>query len=144
MVIKSKNIFNLKIHKLKKYTNNMNMIYFIGILVGLLNGLFASGAGQILVFYLIFILKKDTHMSRALSVSLLSISSIFAIFGYSKLVDLKIDIIITLIFIAIVSGLIGTKLMKKIPADILNLFSGVLIVSLTIYKMISRRCLICI
>lgn len=120
------------------------MIYFIGILVGLLNGLFASGAGQILVFYLIFILKKDTHMSRALSVSLLSISSIFAIFGYSKLVDLKIDIIITLIFIAIVSGLIGTKLMKKIPADILNLISGVLIVSLTIYKMISRRCLICI
>lgn len=122
----------------------MNMIYFIGILVGLLNGLFASGAGQILVFYLIFILKKDTHMSRALSVSLLSISSIFAIFGYSKLVDLKIDIIITLIFIAIISGLIGTKLMKKIPADILNLISGVLIVSLTIYKMISRRCLICI
>lgn len=120
------------------------MIYFIGILVGLLNGLFASGAGQILVFYLIFILKKETHMSRALSVSLLSISSIFAIFGYSKLVDLKIDIIITLIFIAIISGLIGTKLMKKIPADILNLISGVLIVSLTIYKMISRRCLICI
>lgn len=120
------------------------MIYFIGILVGILNGLFASGAGQILVFYLIFILKKETHMSRALSVSLLSISSIFAIFGYSKLVDLKIDIIITLIFIAIISGLIGTKLMKKIPADILNLISGVLIVSLTIYKMISRRCLICI
>ena len=120
------------------------MIYFIGILVGLLNGLFASGECQILVFYLIFILKKDTHMSRALSVSLLSISSIFAIFGYSKLVDLKIDIIITLIFIAIISGLIGTKLMKKIPADILNLISGVLIVSLTIYKMISRRCLICI
>ena len=120
------------------------MIYFIGILVGLLNGLFASGAGQILVFYLIFILKKETHMSRALSVSLLSISSIFAIFGYSKLVDLKIDIIIKLIFIAIISGLIGTKLMKKIPADILNLISGVLIVSLTIYKMISRRCLICI
>ena len=30
------------------------MIYLIGILCGLLNGLFASGAGQVLVVYLIF------------------------------------------------------------------------------------------
>lgn len=120
------------------------MIYFIGILVGLLNGLFASGAGQVLVFYLIYILKKETHMSRTLSVSLLSISSIFAIWGYSKLIELKFNLIIMIIFIAILSGLIGTKVMKKIPSDILNLISGILIVSLTIYKVISRRCLICI
>lgn len=119
------------------------MIYFIGILVGLLNGLFASGAGQVLVFYLIFILKKETHISRALSVSLLSISSIFAIFGYLKMVELKFSIVISLIIIAIISGVIGTKLMKKIPENILNLISGILIISLTIYKFISWRCLIC-
>lgn len=119
------------------------MIYFIGILVGLLNGLFASGAGQVLVFYLIFILKKETHLSRALSVSLLSISSIFAIFGYLKLVKIEFSIAVTIGMIAIISGVIGTKLMKKIPANILNLISGVLIVSLTIYKFVSRRCMIC-
>ena len=97
------------------------MIYVIGFLIGTLNGLFASGAGQFLVFYLIFILKKETHIARALSVSILSISSIFAVFGYSNFV---------------ISGIIGAKLMKKIPANILNLISGILIVGLTIYKMI--------
>lgn len=113
------------------------MIYIIGLLVGILNGLFASGAGQVLVFYLIFILKKETHMARALSVAILSISSIFAIFGYSKVVDLQINNIVTLIIIAIISGFIGTNLMKKIPENILNLMSGILIVSLTIYKMVT-------
>lgn len=112
------------------------MIYIVGLFVGLLNGLFASGAGQILVFYLIFILKKETHLSRALSISILSISSIFAIFGYSKIIRFEIGKVILLIIIAIISGIIGSKLMKKIPANILNLISGILIVGLTIYKLI--------
>ena len=113
------------------------MLYLIGLFVGLLNGLFASGSGQVLVFYLIFILKKETHISRALSVAILSISSIFAIFGYSKLIDFEIKNVVILIIIATISGFIGTNLMKKIPSNILNLISGILIVGLTIYKMIT-------
>lgn len=111
------------------------MIVIVGILVGILNGMFASGAGQILVFYLIFIKKMDTHLTRALSVSILSISSIFAIFGYFTIVKFDLSKIFLLIIIAIISGIIGTKLMKKIPSDILNLVSGLLISGLTIYKM---------
>lgn len=113
------------------------MIYIIGLFVGLLNGLFASGAGQVLVFYLIFILKEETHKARSLSVAILSLSSIFAIFGYGKIVNFDLKIIVSFIIIAIITGFIGTKLMKKIPANILNLISGILIVSLTIYKMIN-------
>ncbi len=112
------------------------MIYVIGFLIGTLNGLFASGAGQFLVFYLIFILKKETHIARALSVSILSISSIFAVFGYSNFVQFNMMKVITVVIVAIISGIIGAKLMKKIPANILNLISGILIVGLTIYKMI--------
>lgn len=113
------------------------MIYFVGLIVGLLNGLFASGAGQVLVFYLIFILKKETHISRSLSVAILSVSSIFAIFGYSKLVDFDLKNICILIIIAIFAGFIGTNLMKKIPSHLLNLVSGILIVGLTIYRMVT-------
>ena len=111
------------------------IIYIVAILVGILNGLFASGAGQVLVFYLIFIKKMDTHLTRALSVSILSISSIFAIFGYKSMIKFDITKIILLIIIAVISGAIGSKLMKKIPSNILNLVSGLLISGLTIYKM---------
>ena len=110
------------------------MIYIIGFLVGILNGLFASGAGQVLVFYLIFIKKMETHMVRALSISILSISSIFAIFGYATMINFDWIKIFILIIVAIISGIIGSKIMKKIPSNILNLLSGILICGLTLYK----------
>lgn len=122
------------LHIKRKKTNNNNMIYFIGLLVGLLNGLFASGAGQILVVYLIFFRKEGTHTTRAVSVTVLSIASIFAIFGYGSIVKydwIKVGVIA---IIAAISGFIGSRLMKKIPANILNLSSGILIVVLTFYK----------
>lgn len=111
------------------------MIYLIGILCGLLNGLFASGAGQVLVVYLIFCMKKETHLVRAVSVAVLATSSIFAIIGYSSFVDFDIKKVIVLSVIAAISGFVGAKLMKKIPANILNITSGVLIILLTGYKM---------
>lgn len=111
------------------------MIYLIGILCGLLNGLFASGAGQVLVVYLIFCMKKETHLVRAVSVVVLATSSIFAIIGYSSFVDFDIKKVIVLSVIAAISGFVGAKLMKKIPANVLNITSGVLIILLTGYKM---------
>ncbi len=111
------------------------MIYLIGILCGLLNGLFASGAGQVLVVYLISCMKKETHLVRAVSVAVLATSSIFAIIGYSSFVDFDIKKVIVLSVIAAISGFVGAKLMKKIPANVLNIISGVLIILLTGYKM---------
>ena len=111
------------------------MIYLIGILCGLLNGLFASGAGQVLVVYLIFCMKKETHLVRAVSVAVLATSSIFAIIGYSSFVDFDIKKVIVLSVIAAISGFVGAKLMKRIPANVLNITSGVLIILLTGYKM---------
>ena len=114
------------------------MIYLVGLFVGFLNGLFASGAGQILVFYLIFIKKFDTHLMRAVSVAVLSTSSIISVFGYSSFVDYDIIKIIVLSIIAAITGYLGSKLMKKIPSNILNLISGFLLVGLTIYKFLSK------
>ncbi len=114
------------------------MIYFIGLIVGILNGLFASGAGQVLVFYLVFIIGKETHKSRALSVAILSIASIFAVYGYSKIINFDFKIVILLVIISIFSGIIGSKIMKKIPSNYLNLISGILILVLTIYKFVTK------
>ena len=65
----------------------------------------------------------------------LPISSIFAIIGYSSFVDFDIKKVIVLSVIAAISGFVGAKLMKKIPANVLNITSGVLIILLTGYKM---------
>lgn len=113
------------------------MMYAIGLFVGLLNGLFASGAGQILVFYFVFIKKYETHQMRAVSVAILSISSIFALIGYHTFVSFDWVKVGVLAVIAAITGWLGAKLMKKIPSPILNLISGILITGLTIYKLIA-------
>ena len=114
------------------------MIYFVSFIVGILNGIFASGAGQVLVFFLIFIMKIETHKVRALSIAVLSVSSVFAIFGYKEYIDLNVIKITRIILITGITGIIGTKLMKKIPSEILNLISGILVVGLTLYKFIVK------
>ncbi len=112
------------------------MIYFVGLLCGFLNGLFASGAGQVLIFYLVFLKKYDTHKMRALSVAILSVASIISIFFYSSFVSFDITKIIVLAVISAIGGFLGAKIMKKIDSNILNLISGILIISLTLYKII--------
>ena len=114
------------------------MIYFVSFIVGILNGIFASGAGQVLVFFLIFIMKIETHKVRALSIAVLSVSSVFAIFGYKEYIDFNFIKIISIIIITGITGIIGTKIMKKIPSEILNLISGILVVVLTLYTLILK------
>ena len=112
------------------------MIYFIGLLSGFLNGLFASGAGQILIFYLVFIKKQDTHKMRAVSVVILSLASIVSILFYSNFVNFEIKKILEIIITSAIGGYIGAKLMKKINSNVLNLISGILIILLTGYKIL--------
>ncbi len=107
--------------------------------MGVLNCMFAAGSGQVLVFYLIYFLKLETHKVRALSVAVLSVSSMFAIFGYRNVINFDYKIITPLIVIACISGIIGTKVMKKIPANVLNLISGILLVILTVFKFFQER-----
>ena len=116
--------------------NIKDMIYFVGIISGLINGIFASGAGQILVLYLIFIKKLDTYKARATSVLCISIVTIFSIYRYIKLADFKIFEIIIVAAIGIIFGRFGTRLMTKIKPDILNLISGIIITFFSAYNLI--------
>ena len=112
------------------------MIYFGSFFAGIINGMFASGAGQILVFMLIFILKQDTYRSRKLSLFVIGITSILTLLRYIKMVDVNLKEIIIVIITGIIFGTIGTKTMKKINPNILNMISGLLIVGLSLYKIL--------
>ena len=115
------------------------MIYFGSFFAGLINGLFASGAGQILVFLLIFILKQDTYKSRKTSVFLIGITSILTLIRYLKVIDVELNSVLIVGITGIVFGVAGTKLMKKLDANTLNIFSGILIAGLSLYKLIGSE-----
>lgn len=112
------------------------MLYFGSFFAGVINGLFASGAGQIVVFVLIYFLNVKTHNARATSVFVISIVTIFTLIRYLFSIKLKLVEVIIVAICGLIFGVVGSKIMKKIPADYLNLISGIVISGFAIYSLI--------
>lgn len=107
----------------------------IFILVGIINGLFSSAAGQILIFYWVYILKKDTKKCRQMSLMIMPIISIPTFVYYLLNIEINAIQIIILIIISLFGGYIGNKIMKKMNGNILNLISGIFLVIITSYSL---------
>ena len=112
------------------------MIYVGSLLSGVINGLFASGAGQIIVFLFIYFLKIETHTARATSVFLMGLVTIVTLIRYLSFVKLEITHGIIVVGSGLIFGVLGSKLMKKLQPDYLNLISGIVIAGFAIYNII--------
>ena len=114
------------------------MIYVVSLFAGIINGLFASGAGQIMVFLFIYCLKIDTHVARATSVFLMGVVTIFTITRYLGFVKLDVGHVIIVTIAGLIFGVIGSKIMKKLQSDYLNLISGVIVAGFAIYNLMGK------
>lgn len=114
------------------------MIYFFSLISGYINGIFASGAGQILVFCLIYILNIETHEARATSVFVIGIITTYTLVKYLQVIDIKILDVIIVSVIGAAFGFLGAKLFKKIPSKYLNIISGVILVIFSIISLIKK------
>jgi len=112
------------------------MIYVGSLLSGIINGLFASGAGQIIVFLFIYFLKIETHTARATSVFLMGLVTIVTIIRYLTFVQLELIHVIIVIIFGFIFGIVGSKIMKKLQPDYLNLISGVIVAGFAIYNLL--------
>ena len=100
----------------------------IGILAGIVSGLFSTGGGMILVPAFIYLLKIDDIKARGTSVfcilPMVLASSIFYYKG--NYIDWKIAVLCAIG--GAIGGYIGAKLLKKLPEKILKItFTGFLI-----------------
>lgn len=111
------------------------MIYVGSLLSGVINGLFASGAGQIIVFLFIYFLKIETHTARATSVFLMGIVTIVTIIRYLMFITINIKEAIIVAVCGLLFGIIGSKIMKRLQPDYLNLISGMVIAGFAIYNL---------
>ena len=103
-------------------------IIVVGILTGLLCGLFASGGGLILVPSFVYIFKQSEKKARAMSVFCILPMVLTSLFFYNKAeyIDWKLGIICGIG--GIIGGVIGANLMKKMNDKYLILiFIGFLI-----------------
>ena len=108
------------------------MIYFVGILAGLISGFFGAGGGLILVPALVRILKVDEYVARGTTlISILSMVITSGIFYY-KNNYFDFQIIIYSVIGGIVGGFLGAKLMKKIPKFYLSLIFDIFLIGVSL------------
>lgn len=105
------------------------------IFIGIVNGIFSSGAGQILLFYLLYIKKMDSKEARNICLQTMPIISIPSCLIYLSKIEIDKIKIYILVGISIVFGIAGNIFMKKLNSNILNLISGIILTILTIINL---------
>ncbi len=107
----------------------------IGIVAGIISGLFSTGGGMILVPAFNYLLKMDSVESRATSIfCILPMVLTSGIFYYENhYIDWKISIFCAIG--GIIGGFFGTKILNKMPEWILKLSFGFFILYIAV-KMI--------
>ena len=111
------------------------MKYIFFILIGLINGLFTSGAGQLLIFYLVYVLKKDTKKSREFSLIIMPLISIPTFIYFFSKSDINLITCLIFVVISLIFGYLGNVVMKKMNNNILNLISGLFLFILSFYSL---------
>lgn len=91
------------------------MIYIIGLVGGVIGGLFGSGSGMIILPGIITFLKEDEYKARGTTLLIVLAITITSSFFYYKnnYIDWQSAILTSLG--GIIGGFLGAKIMKKIP-----------------------------
>lgn len=108
----------------------------IGILAGLISGLFSTGGGMILVPAFIHLLKLEDKKARGTSIfCILPMVIISGIFYYKgDFIDWKIAILCAIG--GAIGGYIGAKLLKKLPDRILKIAFTIFLIYVS-YRMLT-------
>lgn len=111
-------------------------IAIIGIIAGIVSGLFATGGGLILVPALIYILKIDERKARGTTICcILPMVITSSIFYYKdSFFDLNIGILCAIG--GVIGGIIGTKLLKNLPIKYIRILFTIFLFYVSIKMLI--------
>ena len=100
----------------------------LGIFTGIINGLFGSGGGMILVVGLEKILKIDAHKAHASSIAIILPISLVSVFVYMRYLNIDYIPVILISTGGMIGGFIGAKFLNKISTRKLKILFGVFMI----------------
>jgi len=100
----------------------------LGMLTGLINGLFGSGGGTIIVPTMVFLLGIDDYKAHATAIAVILPLSIISTIIYTKYNVINYPIAFKIAVGGVIGSFFGAKLLNKIPINILRKVFGGLII----------------
>lgn len=109
----------------------------IGILAGIITGLFSTGGGLILVPAFMYLLKEKSKKARGTSVFCILFMAIASSFFYGKghYIDWNISILCAIG--GAIGGYIGAKLLKKLPERYLKIAFTIFLIYVSVKMIVS-------
>lgn len=92
----------------------------VGICAGVLNGLFGSGGGLLLVPFFTDFLKLEQRQAFATSVFVILILCVASVIAYSQKLSIEFNYILPYLLGGIVGGIVGATVLKKLPVNIIR------------------------
>ena len=118
--------------KIDNKNKTLNIFKFIGIgfLSGMINGFFGAGGGLLLVPMITFVAKDDTKKAHATTLACVMFMCLASSVIYFIKRQLDYRLILVCAIGSLIGALIGTKLLKKLKNNVIDLvFSMVLVVA---------------
>ena len=109
----------------------------IGLIAGIVNGLFGSGGGTLVVPALVFLIGVKDYKAHATAISIILPLSIISTFIYFKNSIIRFDIALIITLGGVLGSFIGAKILKKVPTPILRKIFGIVII-ITALRMIIK------
>lgn len=109
----------------------------LGLVTGIINGIFGSGGGMIIVPALVFLLGLKDYKAHATAISIILPISLIStiVYFFNGTIPLKLSLYV--MAGGLVGSFIGAKILKKIPGNILRKVFGFVIIY-TAIRMIFR------
>lgn len=112
---------------MKKNANPLKTA-LIGIITGLINGLFGSGGGIILVPCLVFIMNIEDHKAHATAISIILPISIISSLIYYRYNIVDFSLSLKVAAGSVTGALAGSYLLNKISVNILRKIFGIFMI----------------
>lgn len=113
---------------MNNYKGNRKTL-LIGFIAGLVNGIFGSGGGTILVLCLVFFMDVEDHKAHATAISIILPLSLISSFVYFKYNIPDLPLALKIAAGSILGALAGSCLLNKMPVNILRKIFGAFMIA---------------
>jgi uncharacterized membrane protein YfcA len=103
-------------------------LLLIGFFTGLINGLFGSGGGTVLVPCLVFLMDVEDHKAHATAIAIILPLSILSSIIYYRYNVVDISLTVKVAIGSILGGIVGSMVLNKLSVNVLRKFFGAVMI----------------